>query len=240
MEYYFADEKNVNKEKNEIIISGFEFKHLVKVLRKKAGDEITLTDGRLNVYRCKIENVYRNELHCKIIDAARELFEPEVSINLFLSPLRNMSRFEFAVEKAVELGVKQIQPVLTKYTIQKNDFSLAKAERLKKIILSAMCQSQRCHLPEFKNAVTISELTELTKNDKCKIVMYEFSSSNESVDSVYIYKEVDLLIGPEGGFSEDEIELLKNYGWITQSLGKRKLRAETAAAVSVFKLTGIL
>lgn len=238
MEYYFAEEKNINIISGEIIIPGFEYKHLVKVLRKKTGDEITLTDGKLNVYHCRIDDISRTELKCKIINLHTGLFEPEIKISLFLSPLRNMTRFEFAVEKAVELGVNRIQPVITGHTIQKSDFSDSKKERLRKIIISAMCQSQRCHLPELKEAITLTSMISRTMNDKNKIVMYEFSDDTGHEEYSNIGKEVDLLIGPEGGFSENEITMLKESGWKIKSLGNRKLRAETAAAVSVFKLTG--
>lgn len=238
MEYYFAEEKNINRTSGEIIITGFEYKHLAKVLRKKPGDEITLTDGKLNVYACKIEDVNSNAVKCKIEKIQTGLYEPQKKVTLFLSPLKNLSRFEFAVEKAVELGVSKIQPVITEHTIQKNEFSETKKERLRKIIISAMCQSQRCHLPELRESLTLNKMIEQTQNDKIKIVMFEFSKDSGLEETADNGNELDLLIGPEGGFSEKEIELLSGNGWKVKSLGNRKLRAETAAIVSVYKLTG--
>ncbi|HMS65590.1 MAG TPA: RsmE family RNA methyltransferase [Ignavibacteria bacterium] len=236
MEYYVVAKDKVNAEKNELIIDGNEYRHLAKVLRKKAGDLLTLTDGELNVYFCKIINIDNSHIVCEIESKSYDLNEPELSMTLFIAPLRNMSRFEFLIEKAVELGVKAIQPVLTEHTVVKFPFSKSKIDRFIKIISAAMSQSQRCYMPEFRKAVSFSDMLKLTEMKKNKVAMYELSGDSAEINFDKKSKELELLIGPEGGFSEEEALTLIKDGWQLKSLGKRKLRAETAAVVSIYDI----
>ncbi|HEX2788016.1 MAG TPA: RsmE family RNA methyltransferase [Ignavibacteria bacterium] len=234
MEYYYTPKENINK--NYLYIIGDERKHLAKVLRKKIGDKIEVTDGELSVYECKIIEIEKERIKCEIINKKHNVNEPALKIRLFIGQLRNHDRFEFAIEKAVELGVNQIYPVISKYTVTNEKLNETKLKRLSKIIISAMSQSQRCFLPILHKSVSFDELLELTRNDKEKIVMYEFSGSENKLDEKISSDTINLLIGPEGGFSEDEINQLKNNGWKVKSLGERKLRAETAAIVSLYRI----
>lgn len=242
MEYYYTPKENIDESKNQLIIDDFEYKHLAKVLRKKTGDLVTITDGCRNIYHCRIDNIDSKIILCEIIKKVYNLFEPRLEIVLCISPLRNMDRLEFAIEKAVELGVYCIQPVITEFTISKNILSDSKIKRIRKIIIGAMGQSQRCLLPEFKNAVSLNELIKDSKSKQNKIVMYESTESKDdlNLNKLKIENNVSekcyLLIGPEGGFSKAEIALLENNNWMIASLGERKLRAETAAIVSVYNL----
>jgi len=236
MEYYFTKKINVNPEKSELIIDDFEYKHLVKVLRKSTGDEITITDGERNIYGCIIKRIEKNRIICTIEKTNYNLYELSVDIKLFLSPLRNLSRFEFAIEKAVELGVNSIHPVITEHTVNKNIFSSSKAERLRKIIIGAMGQSQRCLLPKLSEPVTFEKMIEETSFDENKIVMYEFSEDRSEIKLLDKSKGLLLMIGPEGGFSKSEISKLLINNWQVRSLGDRKIRAETAVIVSVFEI----
>lgn len=236
MEYYYTEPKNVSGDLKELTLTGSEFEHVVKVLRKKTGEEITVTDGEGNVYLCVISVIRDGKASCTIHGKQRDLFEPRVRVRLFMSPLKNRERFEFAVEKTVELGVDSIVPVITTNTVKRSDYAGKKTDRIRKIIIRAMCQSQRCRLPEFHESVKLNDLLKETQFDQNKFVMYEFSNVNETIDAFTDSNYVSLLIGPEGGFDEKEIELLIKNGWKTKSLGSRKLRAETAAIVSVYEI----
>jgi 16S rRNA (uracil1498-N3)-methyltransferase len=240
MEYYFIDEYNSSIDGNYIFIRGDLYKHLAIVLRKKNSDIIVLTDGKGNILECNIVKIDKNTLHCVVLKRKFGLNEPYISIRLFLSPLRNLSRFEFAIEKAVEIGVTEIVPVITKYTVSKDKFSEARNKRFIKIIKSAAGQSQRCVLPVMNQVINFSEMIELSGNSEVKIVMYEHSEKEENKHLKIENKKVDLLIGPEGGFDADEIKILGEQGWIKRSLGNRKLRAETAAVVSLFEILNYL
>lgn len=236
MEYYCISVEKINIEKNEIIVEGDDYRHLSKVLRKKEGDTLVITDGRLYIYECRIISKYAKKILCRIEDKKYNLYEPEINVTLLIAPLKNIWRFEYAIEKAVELGVKKIQPVLTEHTVVKNIFSKVKMERFGNIIKRATGQSQRCFMPELRNVISFSEMIEMTKKKKNRIVMYEFSNDEEVFSNEKSSDEYFLLIGPEGGFSKDEVNSLSEAGWTFKSLGERKLRAETAAIVSVYKI----
>lgn len=236
MEYYYTDTENINTVTGKLIIKGMEHRHLAKVLRKTEGENVTVTDGKRNIYECTIVRITKDSIDCSINDVKHNLFEPEVNVRLFVSPLRNQNRFEFLVEKAVELGVYEIQPVITMHTIQKSGFSAAKMGRFKKIIISAMSQSQRCYMPLIHNVIDLNGLIETTHEYDLKYLYYEFAEENQVSKRKFNQSEnICILIGPEGGFDKAEIqELLKN-NWQLRSLGMRKMRAETAAIVSVFE-----
>ncbi len=139
------------------------------------------------------------------------------------------------VEKAVELGVFELFPVVSKYTVSDNRFSETKITRLRKIIVSAMGQSQRCYLPELHNIISFNDMLGLTENENNKVVYYEHAAGNNVNKSVFTDSGLSILIGPEGGFDKTEIEKLIENNWQVKSLGNRKLRAETAAIVSIFE-----
>jgi 16S rRNA (uracil1498-N3)-methyltransferase len=236
MEYYYSSPDKIFEDKNEIEIAGDEYRHLARSLRKKPGDKITFTDGRLNIFYCIIKSIDNEKLTCEIIEKKFNLYEPDIEVELYLGLLKNMNRFEFAVEKCVELGIKKIVPILTEHTIIKKPLSKNKTERLNKIILSAMKQSQRCFLPELSDAITLNEMIEITSNEKNKVILYEFEDTIKKLSHFKPKDKVILCIGPEGGFSEEEIKKFNQNNWNIMSLGDRKLRAETAAVVSVYNI----
>lgn len=236
MEYYFTKRENIDTEKNKLVVDNFEYKHLVRVLRKKEGDELTITDGERNIYNCRIIKINKDNLSCEIISKDFNLYEPDINISLYIAPLRNSGRFEFAIEKAVELGVSSIHPVITEFTVSKTSAGFSKAERLKKIIIGAMGQSQRCLLPKLYETIDFKKMIDETAAEKNKIVMYEYSHDSTEIKLNKESEGLCLLIGPEGGFSNSEIQSLQENNWHVKSLGKRKLRAETAAIVSVFDI----
>jgi 16S rRNA (uracil1498-N3)-methyltransferase len=236
MEYYYTKPTNVDLQNNKLILDDIEHKHLAKVLRKKIGDKLNITDGLRNIFECKIVKITEKYILCDIIDTKFNLYENDINLILYIAPLKNNSRFEFAIEKAVELGASSIQPVITEFTISKSSFSKNKLERFNKIIISAMGQSQRCLLPVFNNVISFDDMLKSTKNELNKIVMYEHAGSEVKSSLDNTKNEISLLIGPEGGFSKQEINMLINAKWQLHSLGNRKIRAETAAIVSIFEL----
>lgn len=234
MEYYFTEEKNVDLNNSILNINGFEYIHLVRVLRKKVYDEVTITDGKRNIYRCKIVEITKTDIVCEILKREYDLNEPQLKLTLFVSPLRNNDRFEFLIEKVVEIGVFEIVPVVSKYTTVKNSFSETKMNRLRKIVIAAMGQSQRCYLPKINNIISFDEILRSTNELYNKIVYYEHPVEN--MESKYhLGNDLSVLIGPEGGFDKEEINKLIKHNWQVKSLGERKLRAETAAIISVFE-----
>ena len=236
MEYYFTERNNIFENSKELIIAKRGYKHLVKVLRKKKGDIIFVTDGKLNLYNCEIESIEKDKLRCRIIKKEHNINEPSLNVKLFISHLKNMNRFEMAIEKSVELGVKEIFPVITEHTINKKGLSDSRLNRLRGIITSAMEQSQRCYLPKLHASLDFAGMLNASKDCKKKIVMYELAGSKNIIKTEKNEKEIALLIGPEGGFSKVEIKILIENNWQVKSISSRKLRAETAAIVSLYEL----
>ncbi|MBS1492192.1 MAG: 16S rRNA (uracil(1498)-N(3))-methyltransferase [Bacteroidetes bacterium] len=236
MEYYYTEKKNIFPEKNLLIIDNFEFNHLSKVLRKRAGDLITLTDGELGVYDCKIDGIGKDKITCTILNTKFDIFEPELNVHLYICYLRNSERFEFAVEKAVELGVKSITPVFSERVINKSGFSANKEKRINQIILSAMSQSQRCFKPVLHSPETFSEMLSKTIGHDNKLALYEFADENDTLSQLESKSDVYILTGPEGGFSDAEVKSLKENNWKVLSLGPRKYRAETAVIAALSKI----
>jgi 16S rRNA (uracil1498-N3)-methyltransferase len=236
MEYYYTHSSNIDTEQSSLIIRGEEYKHLTKVLRKTRNDVIFVTDGELNVYECIIRSKEKDVLKCRVLKKYYNINEPKLKITLCLGLLKNLTRFEYAIEKAVEIGIYDIIPLISEYTINKTGLSSIKTKRLNSIVLSAMKQSQRCHLPEVKRIMKLEELINFSNTFENKIVMYEYEKSENKIDNRKFDNNCLLLIGPEGGFSYNEIQKLKKHNWKVKSLGERKLRAETAAILSIYEI----
>src|SRR4030095_3493768 len=148
MEYYYADPGNVNE--STLTITDDEAKHLLKVLRKNIGEKIFVTDGMGNLYKCILEEIKKKEIVCSITGTKNYVNEPAIQLKAYIAVLKNPDRFEFAIEKLTELGVHEIQPIITERVISKKK---DKTNRWQSIALSAMKQSQRCRLPKVNPPV---------------------------------------------------------------------------------------
>ena len=207
-------------------IEGEEFHHLYNVLRHNVGDKILAFDGKLNEYLCEIVEIQKNRARIKKIEKIENI---EYDFNIAIAPaLIKKENFELMLEKVVEIGVKEIYPIITKHSVVKIK---EKKERWEKIILNACKQSHRQIIPKLHNILTLNEIAQISKNYSLKLFANPKSSRNlfsfEKADSVII------LIGPEGGFSNEEENYLKSNGFFDFSLGNFILRSETAAIVSV-------
>jgi 16S rRNA (uracil1498-N3)-methyltransferase len=207
-------------------IEGEEFHHLYNVLRHNVGDKILAFDGKLNEYLCEIVEIQKNRARIKKIEKIENI---EYDFNIAIAPaLIKKENFELMLEKVVEIGVKEIYPIITKHSVVKIK---EKKERWEKIILNACKQSHRQIIPKLHNILTLNEIAQISKNYSLKLFANPKSSRNlfsfEKADSVII------LIGPEGGFSNEEENYLKSNGFFDFSLGNFTLRSETAAIVSV-------
>ncbi|HWQ82232.1 MAG TPA: RsmE family RNA methyltransferase, partial [Ignavibacteria bacterium] len=236
MEYYYTNPENIDEKNAVLTVSGQDSKHISRVLRKKTGDIVKITDGCRNIFTSRIVEIKKDSVLCSILEKSYNLFEPEMNMMLFAAPLRNQDRFEFLVEKAVELGVNEITPVITQNTVVKSEFSYNKTERLKKIMIHAMGQSQRCFLPRMNKAATLVDIVKMTAIFNNKIVFYEFAEQAEGFVKTDNDKDVCVLFGPEGGFEKKEIDLLVENNWQVRSLGERKLRSETAAIIGIYEI----
>ncbi|RPI15442.1 MAG: 16S rRNA (uracil(1498)-N(3))-methyltransferase [Ignavibacteriae bacterium] len=232
MEYYYTPKENISS--HSLSIKGDEAKHLSRVLRKKEGEEIFVTDGEYNLFKSEIRRTGKDFIECEIKEHILALNEPTIKISLYQSLLKNPSRFEFVIEKAVELGVYEIIPLITEHVINKNT---SRVERWQSIALSAMKQSQRCYLPKIKSPVPFPGSVNSINKDKLNLLAHEHDSTGRKkisdLKSEFVnFSKVSIFIGPEGGFTDEEVNTAFNCGFKILDLGNRKLRSETAAVLS--------
>lgn len=202
-------------------------KHAIQVLRMKVGDQLHLTDGKGHLITATIVNDHRK--HCQVsvdVIEPRERQGAEVTIAIALT--KNASRFEWFLEKAAELGVSRVIPLITKRT-EKQKF---KEERLQNILVSAMLQSQQTWLLQMDAPATFNGL--ITNPEFApannKYIAHCIETDKQSLK--YSLSSSLILIGPEGDFTSEEIETALNEGYRPVTLGETRLRTETAAMVA--------
>ena len=229
----------------DISLSGFctldteESRHAVRVLRMREGDLINVTDGRGNLYQCRI--LQANDRACVVEVAEQEFSIPnsQFSIHLAVAPTKNPARMEWLVEKAVEIGVGEI----TLLQCDHSERTFLKTDRLEKLAVSAMKQSLHLTLPRINPAVSLhdwlnSQFSIL--NSQLKLIAHcEADKPRTPLAAAMLPgRDAVVLIGPEGDFSEEEIQQALAAGFQPVSLGPSRLRTETAAlyAVTAFNL----
>ncbi len=235
MQRYFANKVNEN-----IILGDGDVHHLLHVMRAKKGDEIeAVADNKL--YACLVESI--NPLTIKVnyeIPTDSELNE---EITLFFA-LAKGEKIDFVVQKATELGVSKVVLLKTERCVVKfDDKNLShKLERFEKIAKEASEQSHRLRIPEILGVVDIKSIPNELLSD-INLVAYEKEAGKTAslITNIKSGKSTSIMIGPEGGFSENEIKLLiEKYNFIPVSLGKRILRTETAAVYALSVIGALL
>lgn len=218
-------------ENNIIILKEEEHIHCSKVLRKQINDEINVTDGKGNLFTCKISEINKSNTLCQIITVdMTENQYPYVAIGI--SPTKNPSRLEWFIEKAVEIGISEILI----FQAQRTEKKSINESRLKKILISAMKQSLNLHLPELKILNNFGEISEYCINFDHNFIAY-CDGPTDLLSQVYTKNGSGLvLIGPEGDFTKDEIKYAESLNFHPASLGKTRLRTETAGLVALMML----
>lgn len=197
------------------------------VLRKRVGERIILLDGSGKEAKAEIKKFLKDKIEVKILEIRENKTEPKIFVSLYCSILKK-ANFEFVVQKATEIGVKEIIPLICKNTV-KLGLSL---ERLRKIAKEAAEQSKRGILPTISEPLNFKEAIEMAESSNLKIL---FDSSGK--DFLKIFKnanKISIFVGPEGGWAKEEIELARRKNFEIVNLGKLNLRSETAATVGSF------
>ncbi len=230
-EYFFVESNQIFSK--YLILENDEAKHISRVLRKSIGDSIWVVDGKENAYKTVISKIDKSLVECEIVSKHQKQNESKIEITLAFSILKNPARNDLIIEKCTELGVKYFIPIISQRTISNK----AKQSRWEQIALSSMKQSGRCWLPEIKQLSNFKELIFSAKNYDLKIIPHEKIFDNINIPELKIkhhnLKSVLIIIGPEGGFAEDEIQFAEENNFNAVSLGNRRLRSETAAIASV-------
>lgn len=222
----------VDKISSPLIIDGEEFRHAVNVLRIKENDEIIVCDNSGYEYIASVSKINKKDLEVSINDKRLSDTEPKTDVTLIVGYLKG-DKTELVVQKAVELGVKNIVTFNSKFcSAYMNENKLS---RLNKVSIESAKQCGRAVYPSVTYADTFKQALEAGLNAKNKLFACEFADKN-SVDFSNLNGSTAIVIGSEGGFSKEEAELAFEMGYQTVYLGKRILRAETAGIA----LTGIV
>jgi 16S rRNA (uracil1498-N3)-methyltransferase len=202
--------------------------HAVKVLRKKQGDIIQVTDGLGGWYRCSISDPNPKSCVLNILEVEKDYKAPKRRIFVGICPTKNADRIEYFIEKSVEIGVSGIFFIKTQHTYPKR----INLERFRKIAISGMKQSLKAYLPEMTDMLSFNSFLNQSTRFSQKLIAH---LDEQAIDVTKIPLESDLLIliGPEGDFSKEELKLAHENNFKTVTLGENRLRTETAGVVAV-------
>ena len=205
-----------------------ESQHCVRVLRLKEGDNITITDGKGFLYNAILENTHPKHCQVKIIE---QLFQKTLwgsFIHIAVAPTKSIDRMEWFVEKATETGVNEISCLRCRHS-ERREINL---QRLNKIAISAMKQSQKATLPQINEMTDFNKFISREFNGQ-KMIAHCAGSEKQHLKNVYTTgNNALILIGPEGDFSDEEITSAITSGFTPISLGNSRLRTETAALIA--------
>ncbi len=206
--------------------------HCIKVLRHRCGDEISVIDGEGTLYRCRITSDSHKGVEALVIDREENWGGHPYHLHLAVCPTKNNDRYEWFAEKACELGLDELSPVIGEHSERK----VLKTQRVGKILVSAAKQSLKASIPAVNEPVSVKEFIAGHKDsDPLKLIAYCFEDervprrSIKDVLDQYQGDEIIVMIGPEGDFSKDEAEAALEAGFIPVHLGASRLRTETAA-----------
>ncbi|MEZ4887602.1 MAG: 16S rRNA (uracil(1498)-N(3))-methyltransferase [Chitinophagales bacterium] len=215
------------------VLDEIESRHCIQVLRKNIGDTLQIVDGTGGMYEAIITHAHPKKCAFKIVSTITYPNNP-FQIHIAIAPTKNITRFEWFLEKTTEIGITQITPLLTQHSERKN----LRTDRLQKILITAMKQSVKAHLPQLNELIPFKKF--ITNNssstDLFKGIAY-LDDNNLPLSKVYTKgKSALILIGPEGDFSPEEINFAVQHGFEGVSLGNSRLRTETAGIVACHTL----
>lgn len=216
-----------------VLLVGPVYKYIVTVLRKGTGDRVDILDGKGYLYRCTINAVKGRELYLQVLDAVHRPQDKKPGVILCVSPIKGQ-RMDWLIEKATELGVDTIIPTIFKRTIVKSeDAEKTKYGRWKRIAIEASRQSGRMTVPEVMTPVPLREILPHIKGVENRWVLYEKESATtiKSIVAKHPQGRICVVIGPEGGIDDTEIQWLVNHGFVSSTLGENIFRTETVPLI---------
>ena len=240
MPKFFVKENQISNNKIEIV--GDDVNHITNVLRMKQGEILKVCNQETGEnYIAEIINAQKNSVTCEIQEKLEETAESNVDITLYQG-LPKFEKMELIIQKNTEVGVNAIVPVIMERTVVKLDEKQAskKLERWQKIAEIAAKQSMRDRIPKIKNIIKINKISDSLKEEKFDTILVAYENEEKTMLKEELKKlesskdkkyKIAIIIGPEGGISEKEIEQLNNLGAKCVSLGRRILRTETAGIV---------
>lgn len=238
MHHFFVNPEQIENDK--IFVEGSDVNHMKNVLRMRPGEQMEINDGNGNSYLCELEGYEVEKARLQILELRKADVELPSKLYLFQG-LPKSDKMELIIQKAVELGVYEVIPVVTKRAVVKLDEKKAakKTTRWNAISEGAAKQSGRSRIPEVREVMTFAEALEYAKNLDVVLIPYEkaegMQKTRQVIAEIAPGQSVGIFIGPEGGFEESEVELAVEHGVVPITLGRRILRTETAglAALSI-------
>lgn len=218
---------------NKIVLHDDTSRHILTVLRMKAGDHINLTDGKGNWLTAEIMQANKKQCIAEVVQL-RQISPLLPKITIGISLIKNASRFEWFLEKAAEVGVNEIIPLICERT-ERQHF---RHDRMKNVLISAMLQSQQCWLPILHEPLKFENCEWNEFNYEQKLIAHCEEGEKKTLPDFQIDKSSNrlILIGPEGDFTKKEIDLALNNQFTPVSLGSTRLRTETAGIVALVLL----
>ena len=208
--------------------------HCVKVLRHRAGDVISVIDGCGTLYKCKITDDSHKGVEAMVLESVENWGGHSYNLHMAVCPTKNNDRYEWFAEKACEIGLDEISPVIGEHSERR----VFKTARIEKILVSAAKQSLKGAVPVVNEPESVKEFI-TTEREGLKLIAYCFEDERFPRRSIkealqtYDGTDITVLIGPEGDFSHEEAELAMVNGYIPIHLGDSRLRTETAALTAV-------
>lgn len=225
----------ITKNTKQITFEKTESRHIVRVLRKKEGDLVFITNGLGYLFTAKI--ILANDKKClvKIIESENKPTTKNYYLHIAIAPTKLNDRFEWFLEKATEIGIDEITPILCEHSERK----VVKMERMEKIIHAAAKQSLKFTFPIINEPTTFKKFIETSFEGK-KLIAHCENTTKNSLKSILQKKDkTTILIGPEGDFSPNEIQQSLEHNYIPVSLGESRLRTETAGVVATHSVAFI-
>jgi 16S rRNA (uracil1498-N3)-methyltransferase len=231
---FYVTPENITR--GDVVIEGPEFRHLITVMRKKIGDFIQIVDGTGNLFTVRIAEITRHTATCTIQQKSRFHNEPTFHLSL-ASGIPKSGRYDWIIEKGTELGVSVFYPLISERSVNKGSDN--KIARWRNLAIAAMKQSTRCVLPEIHDPQTVQELLARPTIYDYQLIAHPGAGVKnltqvilqlkKDVSTITSIKKGIILIGPEGGFSESELNFIRSLNYHQFTLGERRLRTETAA-----------
>lgn len=215
---------------SRVVLPEDEARHVQAVLRAQAGDEIVVVDGAGGWHRVTLDHLGSDQVVGTVQETRRDVGEPAVHLTVGMGLLTKRSRFETFVEKAVELGVRRVVPLHTRHT----ETDTLRHERTRNVMIAALKQCRRSRLPALAEPQSLDAVVDAADADT-RLLCHggaEGTPLGTAVEDVQVGDRVLVLVGPEGGFADDEARIANEAGFTTVSLGNRRLRAETAGIVA--------
>jgi len=211
-----------------------ESRHVATVLRKREGEELYVFDGAGNLYNSLIQNIDKHSVTVNIVRLIETQGESTYPLHIAIAPPKNIERLEWFAEKVTEIGIDEITPLLCKHSERKD----LRADRIEKILLGACKQSLKYRMPKLNPFIKFADFVNARPGSEQRFIAYCDEKAQHLKDVYTAGKPAVILIGPEGDFTNEEVLVAEKNGFEAVSLGKSRLRLETAGiyAATVFNL----